>query len=120
MSINDYEAFCKKAPKRVKNELIEKPPQKNSELNSKLIDDHWNYVECILKAHGEEAKAITYCGAAYKLGMELGLKQDKDLYDKIKKMFPATGELGGLKIAIHFETAFEHGLKHAQEANEQR
>lgn len=87
----------------------------------KLIDDHWSYVEFLLVAHNEQKSAIKYCEAAYKLGMELGLKQDSEMYEKIKNMFPFSGVLGNsyTKILVHFETSYEHGVKHAKEACEQ-
>jgi hypothetical protein len=43
-----------------------------------LIDEHWKYVEALLKLHGEDPNVIRKIGFHYKTAFQHGMKHGKE------------------------------------------
>ena len=62
---------------------------------SKLAEDHWGYVEEVLRTHGESEEFIEICGFHYRAAMDHGYKHGvEDMAERAKQRFEGRGEAG--------------------------
>jgi hypothetical protein len=70
---------------QVWNEVAQESDEKggqpeDKELLKKLVDEHWNYIEDLLRAHDEPEDVITMIKFHYKTAFEHGWKHHKEWY----------------------------------------